>query len=47
MECLWCKWLRIYANEGRLNEMNVFLRYEFEVGINDSIFSGNSEQQNV
>ena len=31
----------LYANECRLNKMNVFLPPEFEVGVNDRIFSSN------
>ena len=30
-------------NEWRLNKMNVFCVNEFEVGVNDSIFSGNKQ----
>ena len=33
------------VNECRLNEMNVFCVNEFEVGVNDSIFSGNEQQK--
>ena len=34
-----------YVSECRLNKMNVFCVNEFEVGINDSIFSGNEQQK--
>ena len=33
------------VNECRLNKMNVFCVNEFEVGVNDSIFSGNEQQK--
>ena len=37
--------MRIYASECRLNKRMYFCVNEFEVGVNDSIFSGNEQQK--